>query len=46
MGDREVSILRGVLLSHKTKEPKIVPQRSEEIFSALKESVVSGVCMK
>jgi hypothetical protein len=46
MGDREVSILHEVLQSHKTKKPKIVLQRAEEIFSALKESVVSILCMK
>jgi hypothetical protein len=46
MNGGEVSNLHEVLRSHKRKEPKIVLQRAEELFPALKESVVSGVCMK
>jgi hypothetical protein len=46
MSDREVSHLHKLQRSHKTKVPKIVLKRAEEIFPALKESMVSGVCMK
>jgi hypothetical protein len=46
MSDKEMSNVHEVLRAYKTKEPKIVLQRAEEIFPSLKEGVVSGVCMK
>jgi hypothetical protein len=46
MGDEEVLNLHEIQGSHNTKMPKILLQRAEEIFPALKESMVSVVCMK
>jgi hypothetical protein len=46
MSDEEVSKLPEVLGSHKTKMPKILLQRAGEILPALRESMVSVVCMK
>jgi hypothetical protein len=46
MGDEEVLNLRQIQGSHKTKMPKILLQKAEEIFPALKESMVSVVHMK
>jgi nitrate reductase NapE component len=46
MSDEEMSNVHEVLRSPKRQEPKIVLQMAEEIFPALKEGVVSGVCMK
>jgi hypothetical protein len=46
MSDKDVLKSHEVLSSHKTEMPKLVLQRAEEIFPALKESMVSVVCMK
>jgi hypothetical protein len=46
MSDEEVLNSHEVLRSHTTTMPKIVLQRAEEIFPALKKSMVSVVCMK
>jgi hypothetical protein len=46
MSDEEVLKSHEVLRYHTTMMPKVVLQRAEEIFPALKESMVSVVCMK
>jgi hypothetical protein len=46
MCDKEVFKSHEVPLSHTTKMPKILLQRAEELFPALKENTVSAVCMK
>jgi len=45
MSDKEVLKSRGVLQSHTANISEVLLQRAEEIFSALKESTVSVVCM-
>jgi hypothetical protein len=45
MNDEVVKSLE-VLQSSTTKMPKILLQRAEEIYPALKKSMVSVVCMK
>ena len=42
----EVLKSQEVLQSPTRKMPKVLLQKAEEIFSALKESMVSVVCMK
>jgi len=46
MSDKEVLKSHEVLQSHTTKKPEVLLQRAEEIFPALKENMVSVVCMK
>jgi hypothetical protein len=46
MSDKYVLKSHEVLPFHKTEMPKLVLQRAEEIFPALKETMVSVVCMK
>jgi len=46
MTDKDVLKSHEVQWSHTTKMPEILLQRAQEIFPALKESMVSVVCMK
>jgi hypothetical protein len=46
VSDRKVLKLHDVPQSHTTKMPKVLLQRAEEIFPALKEDMISVVCMK
>jgi len=44
MCDKEVVKLHKSLQSHTTGMPKVLVQRAEEIFPALKENMVSVLC--
>jgi hypothetical protein len=46
MSGKKVVKSHDVLHSQTTKIPKIILQRAEKIFTALKEGKVSVVCMK
>jgi hypothetical protein len=46
MCDMEIYKLREILQSLETRIPKIMLWRAEEVFPALKESLVSVLCIK